>query len=82
MSKKEKLKQRLLSRPKDFNWAELTSLLLSLGYTLHKGSGSRRKFISPEKDMINLHEPHPDKTIKVYILDQVIHKLGWGNENE
>ena len=77
MSRQGKLKQRLLSRPKDFTWAELTSLLNSNGYTLQNGKGSRRKFINPDKEMISLHEPHPNKVLKAYVIEQVINKLGW-----
>jgi hypothetical protein len=44
LSKKEKIVKRLLSRPVDFSFAELTTLLGLLGYSLSeagKTSGSR-----------------------------------------
>jgi predicted RNA binding protein YcfA (HicA-like mRNA interferase family) len=76
MGKQEKLKTRLLTRPKDFTWSELESLLKSLGFELIKGKGSRRKFFNHEnKILINLHEPHPEKILKRYMIDQVIGKL-------
>ena len=76
MAKKDKLKARLLSRPKDFTWSELESLLGSLGFELLKGKGSRRKFVHTEsKILINLHEPHPGNILKMYVIDQVIEKL-------
>jgi len=76
MAKKDKLKARLLSHPKDFSWSELESLLGSLGFELLKGKGSRRKFVHTEsKILINLHEPHPEKVLKKYMVDQVIEKL-------
>jgi len=55
MTKKEKLKERLLSCSSDFTWAELKSLLLSLGYrdnNVGKTSGSRVRFISDEHSPI------------------------------
>jgi hypothetical protein len=49
MTKKDKLKDRLLSHPSDFTWNELKKLLLSFGYresNVGKTSGSRVRFIS------------------------------------
>jgi hypothetical protein len=43
---------------------------------MKKGNGSRRKFIHNETlDIINLHEPHPQKVLKPYALKQVVEKL-------
>ncbi len=76
MGKQEKLKARLLSKPKDFTWAELSTLLHSLGFELIKGSGSRRKFFHKENNiLLSLHEPHPSKILKRYVIEQVIEKL-------
>ena len=78
MTKKEKLKERLLSCPTDFTWAELKSLLLSLGYrdnNVGKTSGSRVRFISDEHSPILLHKPHPKPVMKIYMLKQVIDQL-------
>jgi predicted RNA binding protein YcfA (HicA-like mRNA interferase family) len=66
---------RLKQRPKDFTWGELVTLLEGLGYTLKKSSGSGRKFIDAEKRKISLHEPHPEKTLKAYVIDQVLTAL-------
>jgi len=47
LSKKERLVERLLSRPKDFAFEELTTLLSKFGYGLMKSgktSGSRVTF--------------------------------------
>lgn len=71
----DKRLERLKARPKDYTWGELTSLLNSCGYTMKNGKGSRRKFIDDEKHKIILHEPHPDKTLKAYMLDIVINAL-------
>ncbi|HIF9111639.1 hypothetical protein UB37_19660 [Photobacterium iliopiscarium] len=76
MGKQEKLEAKLLTRPKDFTWSELESLLGRLGFDLIKGKGSRRKFYHKDsKILINLHEPHPEKVLKRYMIDQVIEKL-------
>lgn len=83
MARKEKLFARLLSRPNDFTWNELKRLLEGLGFELLKNKGSKRKFIHREKEvLIILHEPHPDKIIKMYIIDQVIEKLEEINNEE
>lgn len=71
----DKRLERLLARPKDFTWGELASLLNSYGYQLKNGKGSRRRFIDGEKNKISLHEPHPDKTLKAYMIDIVIKAL-------
>lgn len=58
MTKKEKLKDRLLSYPSDFTWDELKKLLLSFGYkesNAGKTSGSRVRFISDIYSPILLH---------------------------
>lgn len=79
MSKHDKLIKRLQGRPKDFQWAEAMSLLLHLGFEVTKGSGPRRKFIHKEKNLfISFHEPHPEKTLKTYIIDAMIKTLKEG----
>lgn len=77
MSKKEKLVDRLLQKPKDFTFDEMESLLSYLGYKLKQGgTGSGVKFIKDgSNEVINFHKPHPDGILKRYVLDQVIEKL-------
>lgn len=77
MSKKDKLIDRLLKKPKDFTFDEMKSLLSYFGYELKQGgTGSGIKFINKESnEMINFHKPHPNGTLKRYILIQVIEKL-------
>ncbi len=78
MSKKDKLIAKLLRRPSDFTWNELTSLLKSLGYSevkMGKTGGSRRRFTHSNAAVITLHKPHPQKTLKRYAIDQVIEQL-------
>jgi predicted RNA binding protein YcfA (HicA-like mRNA interferase family) len=78
MSKKEKLIAKLLQRPNNFTWNELTSLLKSLGYKeakTGKSGGSRRRFIHDNAATINLHKPHPQNILKRYAIDQIIDVL-------
>ena len=77
MSKKDKLIDRLLKKPKDFSFDEMESLLLYLGYELKQGgTGSGVKFIKDgSNEVINFHKPHPSGILKRYVLDQVIEKL-------
>ena len=79
MAKFEKLKARLLSKPSDFTWDELVTLLGHFGYTevnTGKTGGSRRKFAeATSKHIINLHKPHPGKILKSYQVNQVVATL-------
>ena len=77
MSKKDKLIDRLLIRPRDFTFDEMESLLSYFDYELKKGgTGSGVKFIKVgSNDVINFHKPHPNGILKRYVLDQVIEKL-------
>lgn len=77
MSKKEKLIDRLLKKPKDFSFDEMQSLLLYFGYELKQGgAGSGVKFIKEgSNEVINFHKPHPSGVLKRYVLEQVIEKL-------
>lgn len=78
MSKKEKLISKLLQRPKDFTWNELTSLLQSFGYKevkKGKSGGSRRRFAHNSAATITLHKPHPQNILKRYAIDQIIEVL-------
>ncbi|GAO43379.1 type II toxin-antitoxin system HicA family toxin [Flavihumibacter petaseus] len=75
---KEKLLQRLLSKPKDFTWEELIGVLAMFGFSEKKNGktgGSRRKFVNKNLEVISLHEPHPGNIIKRYVLDQLIEFL-------
>ncbi len=75
MSKKDKLKRKLLSGS-DFTWQELVTLLKFLGFEEMQGSGSRVKFDDGIADhMINLHRPHPGNNLKRYAIKQIIAKL-------
>lgn len=77
MSKKDKLIDRLLKKPRDFTFDEMESLLSYFGYELKQGgAGSGVKSVKDgSNEVINFHKPHPNGTLKKYVLDQVIEKL-------
>ena len=77
MSKKDKLIERLLKKPKDFTFDEMSLLLSCFGYELKQGgTGSGVKFIRKgSNEVINFHKPHPNGILKKYVLNQVIEKL-------
>lgn len=77
MSRKDKLLNKLMKKPKDFTFHEMESLLSYFGYQLKQsGTGSGVKFIKDgSNEVINFHKPHPDGILKRYVLEQVIEKL-------
>lgn len=78
MGQKEKLIERLKSRPRDFTFEEAETLLRFLSYQrTNKGrtSGSRVMFISVEHPPILLHKPHPRKELLAYQVKQIIEML-------
>lgn len=79
MSKAEKLIKRFLSKPNDFTYNELETLLRGFGYKevkMGKTSGSRVAFINDEtKHIIRLHKPHPRPELKRYQLEYLIEEL-------
>ena len=78
MAKKDKLVEKLLSKPADFTWDELVKVLSHFGYDeLKKGKtgGSRRKFADETKHIISLHKPHPGNILKHYQVKDVIDAL-------
>lgn len=79
MSKKDKLLQRLKTKPLDFTYDELKTLLNYLGFAeSNKGktSGSAVKFYNAKfnRDIL-LHKPHPINILKPYQIRQVIEIL-------
>jgi HicA toxin of bacterial toxin-antitoxin, len=78
MSQIEKLLDRFLTKPKDFNWFELVKVLNAFGYkqiSVGKTGGSRVRFISSDYPPILLHKPHPKPILKRYQLEDIINLL-------
>ena len=76
MGKHEKLLARLKSRPKDFTFQEVTTLLVGFGYVLNQsGSGSRVRFEHEHCAPMLMHKPHPSPVLKPYQIDQVLEIL-------
>lgn len=76
MSKKDKLLKRLKSKPLDFTYDELKTLLNYLGFdedNKGKTSGSRVMFFDiNSNEVIRLHKPHSNNILKEYQLKQII----------
>ena len=79
MGKLDKLTERICKRPKDFTWEELEKLLAARGFELLKSGktgGSRCKFYNEaNKEVLDLHKPHPGNILKPYQPDLIIEKL-------
>ena len=79
MSKLEKLLKKIQSKPKNFTYAELRSLLGKLGYEEKKmgnTAGSRVAFIHSESNhIIRLHKPHPGNQLKKYQISSIREEL-------
>ena len=79
MGTNEKLIERFKKQPKDFTFKELTRLFQVLGFEVSqkgKTSGSRVEFVNSEKELsYGAHKPHPDNTIKSYVMKQVLEFL-------
>lgn len=78
MGTKEKLIERLKSRPADFTFAEAARLLHLLGYQKSekgKTSGSRVLFFKNGRIPLFLHRPHPQKELKDYAVKQLLSEL-------
>lgn len=76
MSKVQKAIARLVAKPVDYTWDELSALMIALGYELRTSGGSGRKFFDPvTKALFFLHEPHPLKILKAYQIRDVIQFL-------
>lgn len=78
MGQKEKLIERLKSKPKNFTFEEAETLLGYFSYKRSnkgKTSGSMAMFISDEHPSILLHKPHPRKELLSYQVKQLIEML-------
>jgi len=80
MAKLDKLLMRFQSKPKDFTWKELNTLLTKLGFKELQGSGPRVKFYHQQKNcLIHMHKPHPTKILKPYMVNEILEILLKGN---
>lgn len=79
MSKRDKLIDRLLNRPIDFEYDEARRLLAKFGYkedNRGRTSGSGVAFVHCETGhIIRLHRPHPGNILKKYQIEQLIEEL-------
>ena len=78
MGQKEKLIQRLKSKPKDFTFEDAETLLKYLEFARsNKGrtSGSRVMFSNAQHGSILLHKPHPQKELKAYQIRRLVEFL-------
>lgn len=78
MSKKEKIIERLKSKPKNFTYDEAKQILNMFGFIENnkgKTSGSRVVFINKEYKKITLHKPHPNNILKIYQINEIIREL-------
>jgi len=76
MSKFQKALDRLKSKPRDFTWRELQTIMSHFGYQELRGGGSRRKFLNPKTRIsVSLHEPHPKPILKMYVVELIIEHL-------
>ena len=83
MSQKEKLIKRLLSRPKDFTFDELVTLMGHLGFRIDQGgktSGSRVIFRHEQHQPVEIHRPHPGNTLKSYQVRDIVKTLKEGDQ--
>jgi len=77
MSKKEKLINRLRSKPRDFTFDEAESLLKSLGMKKSnkgKSSGSRVEYKLGNLKIL-MHKPHPNNELPMYALVRLLDEL-------
>ena len=77
MGSKQKLIKRLKSKPRDFTFYEMESLLLSLGFAeSNKGMTSGSRVLFQLGDLsIDLHKPHPQKELPKYQIIKILRVL-------
>lgn len=83
MSKFDKARERILSKPRDYTYSEARYLLSQMGfeeYNKGKTSGSRVKFYrKTDGRIILLHKPHPGDIMKMgAVKDLVEYLIGLG----
>jgi len=77
MSKKDKLIEKLKSKPRNFSFEEMETLLLTSGFKKHKTGktgGSRVRYMRNGVPVL-LHKPHPNNELKPYQVHNVLEVL-------
>lgn len=78
MTKHDKTLVRIQAKPTpaDVRWADLKSMLESMGFKYIKNKGARRKFFHGQtQTLISCHEPHPDPCVDKGCLNDVVEIL-------
>lgn len=79
MSKRKKLYQRILNRPKDLRFDELEKIILNCGYTLNRIKGSHAIYTKPNYETLTIPRKYP---VKSYLIDYVLNSIGDCLEDE
>ncbi len=68
-SKQEKTKAAIFSKPTptSIEWADIESLISALGGEVKQKNGSRVR-IDLNGYSLNIHSPHPQKEVKIYVV--------------
>lgn len=79
-SKQRKTKEAIFSKPipKSIEWIDIESLISGLGGEIKQNNGSRVR-IDLNGHSLNIHSPHPQKEVKVYVvklLREFLEKVG------
>ena len=82
MAKKDKLLEKLCSRPANFTWNEAVTLMKQCNFELVKNSGSKRVFRHSSGLKVFIHEPHPQNTLLDYAMRELIESLKSAGEIE
>jgi len=77
MTRLDTLKAEFLTCSGAFLYRDLERLLSGLGFEQEQtGGGSRRRFVHVASGrIIRLHEPHPGKEVKAYMVRQIRQQL-------
>ena len=78
MSRLEKEIERLKSKPKDYTYDEVKSLLNKLRFfENNKGrtSGSKVEFLNKDGKKIEIHKLHPKNILKAYQINLILKSL-------
>jgi hypothetical protein len=77
VGKKDKLIARLKTRPKDFTFDEVKTLLELCGYVMANSgkTGGSRVCFTKELKVFRMHKPHPRKELLHYQIKELIDEL-------